>query len=80
MIRGSSGEAGDAFGGRNRRPPRRLSYRDFREAIIQEAILAHWQDRMVDRPEDDEAAYVAGWTISGLAVLGAIMTVWVFGI
>jgi hypothetical protein len=42
--------------------------------------LAHWQDRMVDRPQDDDAAYVTGWTISGLAVLGAIVTVWVFGI
>jgi hypothetical protein len=35
---------------------------------------------MVDRPEDDEAAYVTGWTISGLAVLGTIVTVWMLGI
>jgi hypothetical protein len=29
-------------------------------------------------PED--AAYITGWSISGLAVLGVIVTVWVFGI
>jgi hypothetical protein len=29
---------------------------------------------------DDEAAYAAGWTISGLATLGAIIAVWMFGI
>lgn len=29
---------------------------------------------------DDNAAYAAGWTISGLATLGAIVVVWVFGI
>ena len=42
--------------------------------------MSHWRDTMVDRPETDEAAYVTGWTISGLAVLGAIVTVWIFGI
>jgi len=31
----------------------------------------------VDRAETDSAA---GWTISGLAVLGAILAVWVFAI
>jgi hypothetical protein len=35
---------------------------------------------MVDRPETDGAAYATGWTLSGLAVLGAIIAVWVFGI
>jgi hypothetical protein len=36
---------------------------------------------MVDRPESDhESGYAAGWTISGLAMLGAIVTVRVFGI
>jgi hypothetical protein len=29
---------------------------------------------------EDEAAYVAGWTISGLATLGAILAVWIFAI
>jgi hypothetical protein len=28
---------------------------------------------------DDNGAYAAGWTISGLATLGAIIAVWVFG-
>jgi len=34
----------------------------------------------VDRPSTDDGAYAAGWTVSGLAVLGAIVVVWVFGI
>jgi hypothetical protein len=43
--------------------------------------MTRWQDSMVDRPESDhEGSYAAGWTISGLAMLGAIVTVWVFGI
>jgi hypothetical protein len=29
---------------------------------------------------DDQAAYAAGWTISGLATLGAIVAVWIFAI
>jgi hypothetical protein len=29
---------------------------------------------------EDDAAYVTGWSISGLAVLGVIVTAWVFGI
>jgi hypothetical protein len=29
---------------------------------------------------EDEAGYMAGWTISGLATLGTILVVWVFGI
>ena len=33
--------------------------------------MTHWHDTMVDRPETDGAVYVTGWTISGLAVLGA---------
>jgi hypothetical protein len=46
----------------------------------QEAVMAQWHDTMVDRPEPDEAGYTAGWTISGLVVLGAVVTVWMFGI
>ena len=42
--------------------------------------MSHWQDTMVDRPETDGAVYVTGWTISGLAVLGAIVAVGAFGI
>jgi hypothetical protein len=29
---------------------------------------------------DDEAGYVAGWTISGLATLATILFVWIFAI
>jgi hypothetical protein len=43
--------------------------------------MNHWRDTMVDRPEsDDGTAYVTGWTISGIAVLATIVTVWVLGI
>ncbi len=44
-----------------------------------------WRSAMVraetvqDSPEDD-AAYAAGWTISGLATLGTIIAVWMFAI
>jgi hypothetical protein len=30
---------------------------------------------MVERPETDGSAYMTGWTISGLAVLGTIVAV-----
>jgi hypothetical protein len=42
--------------------------------------MTNWHDSMVDRPESDSAAYATGWTISGLAVLGTIVAVWVLGI
>jgi hypothetical protein len=42
--------------------------------------MTRWQDTMVDRPETDESAYMTGWTISGLAVLGTIVAVWILGI
>jgi len=43
--------------------------------------MNHWRDTIVDRPElNDGAAYLAGWTISGIAVLATIVTVWVLGI
>ena len=41
--------------------------------------MTDWRDTMVDRAADD-GAYTAGWTVSGLAVLGAIVAIWVFGI
>ena len=47
---------------------------------LQEAVMNHWHDSMVDRPETDGAVYATGWTISGLAVLGAIVAVWILGI
>jgi len=59
----------------NRQPPPRLFLWQ-----LQEAIMSHWHDTMVDRPETDGAVYATGWTISGLAVLGAIVAVWVLGI
>jgi len=42
--------------------------------------MNHWHDTMVDTPESDGAAYLTGWTISGLAVLGTIVAVWILGI
>jgi hypothetical protein len=44
----------------------------------------HWQDEqwrhpMVDQAGSDDGAYVTGWTISGLAVLGTIVAVWLLG-
>ena len=40
--------------------------------------MKHWHDTMVERPETDGAVHATGWTISGLAVLGAILAVWLF--
>ncbi|MEH2527336.1 MULTISPECIES: hypothetical protein [unclassified Bradyrhizobium] len=45
-----------------------------------EAAVSQWRDSMVDRPETDGAAYLTGWTISGLAVLGTIVAIWALGI
>jgi hypothetical protein len=45
-----------------------------------EAPMTQWRDSMVDQPETDGAVYAAGWTLSGLAVLGAIVAVWILGI
>jgi hypothetical protein len=42
--------------------------------------MTEWRDTMVDQIDTDDGAYAAGWTVSGLAVLGAIVAVWVFGI
>jgi hypothetical protein len=50
------------------------------EQILGEAAMTHWNDTMVDRPESDGAIYATGWSISGLAVLGVIFAVWIFGI
>jgi hypothetical protein len=54
----------------------RLSY----QRAFSEAAMNHWHDTMVERPETDGAAYMTGWTISGLAVLGTIVAVWILGI
>lgn len=39
-------------------------------------------DRPVEliRDHEDDAAYAAGWTISGIATLVTILAVWVFAI
>ena len=42
--------------------------------------MIHWHDTMVETPETDGAVYATGWTISGLAVLVAIVAVWILGI
>jgi hypothetical protein len=39
-----------------------------------------WRDPMVDQPDTDTPAYITGWTISGLALLGTIVAVWLLGI
>jgi hypothetical protein len=47
---------------------------------LQEAIMSEWRDTMVERPAADDAAYMTGWTISGLAVLATIVAIWILGI
>ncbi len=42
--------------------------------------MTPWHGTMVDRPESDGAAYVTGWTVSGVLVLGTVIAVWVLGI
>ena len=46
----------------------------------EEIAVSQWRDSMVDRPETDAAAYLTGWTVSGVAVLAAIVAVWALGI
>ena len=46
----------------------------------EETAMSQWHDTMVDRPESDGPAYVTGWTVSGVVVLGAIVAVWVLGL
>jgi hypothetical protein len=53
-----------------------LSHRD----NLREAVMTHWHDTMVERPATDDGVYATGWTISGLAVLGAIVAIWLLGI
>ena len=43
----------------------------------------HMTERTTDPvrlTEEEEAAYAAGWTISGLATIGTIIVVWMFAI
>ena len=46
----------------------------------QKATMSHWRYTTVDRPETDGAVYGMGWTISGLAVIGTIVAVWILDI
>ena len=46
----------------------------------QKATMSPWRDTTVDRPETDGAVYAMGWTISGLAVIGTIVAVWILDI
>jgi len=46
----------------------------------QKAAMSCWHHTTVNRPDMDGAAYAMGWTISGLAVLGTIVAVWILGI
>lgn len=44
-----------------------------------------WRSAMVrteptSETHEDDAGYAAGWTISGLAMLGTIVAVWMFAI
>lgn len=39
----------------------------------------HTNDEIFGMAQDD-AAYAAGWTISGVATLATIVAVWIFGI
>jgi hypothetical protein len=56
--------------------PLRRAAMDRRMAMV---ISDAAQDTRQDTRED-EVAYVAGWTISGLATLGTIIAVWIFAI
>jgi hypothetical protein len=42
--------------------------------------MGRWHDITVNSPEADGAVSATGWTISGLAVIAAILAIWVFGI
>jgi hypothetical protein len=42
--------------------------------------MTPWHDTMVDRPEADGPAYLTGWTVSGVVILGAVIAVWILGI
>jgi hypothetical protein len=60
------------------------SHRRARE-VFQECQMSHWRNStaradVMRGTGEDEAAYVAGWTLSGLATLATILAVWVFAI
>jgi hypothetical protein len=62
-------------------PPQGVARLNLQERkTLSEAVMNHWRDTMVDRPEPDGAAYLAGWTVAGVAVIATIVAVWVLGI
>jgi hypothetical protein len=47
--------------------------------------MSHWREGTAGTDAmrgtgEDAAAYMAGWTISGLATLGTILAVWIFAV
>ncbi|MGJ4946952.1 hypothetical protein [Bradyrhizobium sp. HKCCYLS20291] len=40
----------------------------------------HWHTPIPDPVMQDDGAYLTGWTISGIAVIGTIVAVWLLGI
>ncbi|MGA7806381.1 hypothetical protein [Bradyrhizobium sp.] len=42
--------------------------------------MIRWHDSMVEQPQNESGLYATGWTISGLAVIGTIVVVWILGI
>ena len=46
----------------------------------QEAVVIHGHDTMVERPATDTGVYATGWTISGVAIIGTIVAIWLLGI
>jgi hypothetical protein len=42
--------------------------------------MIRWHDSMVEQPQTEAGFYATGWTISGLAVIGTIVAVWILGI
>jgi hypothetical protein len=44
--------------------------------------MSYWREdaARIAATREDEAGYVAGWTISGLATLGTILAVWIFAV
>ncbi len=47
--------------------------------------MSHWRQATgradtLRGPGEDDVAYITGWSISGLAVLGILVTVWILGI
>jgi hypothetical protein len=47
--------------------------------------MSHWREgtpraEAMRGTAEEDTAYLAGWTISGLATLGTILAVWIFAV